>query len=593
MLGLALSLASLIYLLIKNRKNTSDTFVSKSIKIIIEVTFFILFVGSLLILHVNTDRPSIYFIIIALSSGFLALSILSVQTRIEISLQIVKIFLVSFNLKYSLFLSYWGVGVDYWGHLLDNYNLTQYGFIEVLSGKEVYFPLMHIQVAVNQIITGSPIKDATNFGIIIPLVCSSVCVFLIAQRLLNVKIGLLALLLVNISDFHIMWGSSPQTTTFGIVLFFFLIYTIIIASLTTTHRMLWSMLSLIILVSISLNHAISSFITFFTILGLLIGSIIYNFIFNNERHYIPPIIFFFLFSIILIHHWDIALYHGLEGEVSFFEKILSGFQFDLTEYAGFLNRPETIPEYITALPPFLERVAETIGLTILIGFSVIGGLFWLSNNYKNKLTFSILISSVIILFVTFAFPMMGIRNIMPTRWFAFIYFFLSILAAFAIIILLMKTTNHCFRIIGCFLLIFILTFFMTANTISNLDSPLWLKESSISTTYTYQEGIGAESITRISNRVMSDTRYFSLVSRTNYQAEAITFQEEQQLGNTPDTVFMWRNYMLNRPIMHFQRIENYDRRIKGTKILGIEFFKDLEKYNKIYMNDGITGYYLQ
>lgn len=593
MLGLALSLASLIYLLIKNRKKTSDTFVSKPMKRLFEVVFFILFAASLLILHANTDRPFFYFLIIALSSGFLALSILSVQTRIDISLQIIKIFLVSFNLKYSLFLSYWGVGVDYWGHLSDNYNLAQYGFIEVLSGKEVFFPLMHIQVAVSQIITGSPIKDATNFGIIIPLIISSVCVFLIAQRLLDVRIGLLAMLLVNISDYHIMWGSSPQTTTFGIVLYFFLIYSIIIASITSSHRMLWTVLSFTFIVSIVLTHAVSSFIIFITILGLFIGSIIYKIFYNNSSSYVPPVIFFFLYSILLIHHWDISLYHGLEGSTSFFERILSGFQFHLTEYAKPLNRPEAIKEYAAILPPFLDRVADTTGIAILIGLSILGGLFWLSNNYRNNVTFVTITTTLTLLFITFVFPLMGIRNIMPTRWFAFIYLFLSIMAAFAIIILLMKIPNHNLKKVVCFVLIFSLTFFMTANTISNLDSPLWLKESSISTTYTIQEGIGAETVTRISDRVMHDSRYSSVVGRTAYQTERVTFQYEEQLGRTPDTVFIWREYMLDRPIRTFGSLEGYYKNIVVNKVLGKDFLEKLNHHNKVYENDDISGYYLK
>ena len=117
--------------------------------------------------------------------------------------------IVSFNLKYSLFLGYYGVGSDYWRHLADNNLLSKYGFIEVLSAKEPYYPLMHIQVAITDIITHTPIKDATNFAIIIPLVISSICIFLVARNILNAKVGLLAMLIVNITDYHTYWGAAP------------------------------------------------------------------------------------------------------------------------------------------------------------------------------------------------------------------------------------------------------------------------------------------------------------------------------------------------------------------------------------------------
>jgi len=593
MLGFALSLASLIYLLIKNRKETSETFVSKSIQKIYEIVFFVLFTVSLLILHTNTDRPFSYFFMIALSSGILALSIISVNTKINIALQIFKIILISLNLKYSLFLSYWGSGVDYWGHLLDNLNLANNGYIEILSGKEVFFPLMHIQVAVNQIITGSQIKEATNFGIIIPLIISSVCILLVAKKFLDVRIGLLAMLLVNISDFHILWGSAPQTTTFGIILYFFLIFTIIIASITSTHRMLWSALVFTFIVSIVLSHAVSSFIIFITILGLFIGSIFYKIFFDNSISYFPSVIFFFLYSILLINHWDISLYHGLDGGTSFFEKILSGFQFFFTKHADLLNRPETIKEYAAVLPPFLERAANTMGLSIFIGLSVIGSLFWLSNNNRDKIKFTMVVATLSLLFITFIFPFMGIRNIMPSRWFAFIYFFLSLIAAFAIINLLMKISNQNLKKVVCFGLIFSLTFFMTASTISNLDSPLWLKESSISTTYTIQEGAGAETIVRISEKVMLDSRYSSAVGRISHQTEYIIFQSEEQIEKITKTVFIWRDYMLDRPIKMSALLEGYYKEIVVGKVLKKKYLETLNRFNKIYENDDMCGFYLE
>lgn len=224
MLGPALTLASLLYLGVKDRETVSNISIEKPAKALLEIIFFILFSASLLILHANEGRPLLYFVLIALSTGFLALSILFLQSKSDAIVQIIKILMISFNLKYSLFLGYFGVGSDYWRHLADNSDLTQFGFIEVLSGKEPFYPLMHIQVAVNAILTDIPIKDATNFAIIVPLVISSICVFLVARNIIDAKTGLLGMLIMNITDFHTYWGAVPQTTTFGLCLYYFLIF---------------------------------------------------------------------------------------------------------------------------------------------------------------------------------------------------------------------------------------------------------------------------------------------------------------------------------------------------------------------------------
>ncbi|MCX5844413.1 MAG: hypothetical protein NT022_11865, partial [Deltaproteobacteria bacterium] len=132
MLGLALTCASLVYLVIKKRQGVLNAPIHKSRKIIYEIIFFLLFSTSLLVLFTNENRPFSYFFLIALCSGFLALSILHAKTQSEIIMQILKIFMVSFNLKYSLFISFAGSGVDYWGHLKINSLLAQQGFINIL-----------------------------------------------------------------------------------------------------------------------------------------------------------------------------------------------------------------------------------------------------------------------------------------------------------------------------------------------------------------------------------------------------------------------------------------------------------------------------
>src|SRR5512137_1366802 len=74
-LGFALTLASSIYLIIKNREVVPNDSIQKTIKNLFEIIFFLLFSLSLLVLLTHEDRPLLYFILIALCTGFTALSI--------------------------------------------------------------------------------------------------------------------------------------------------------------------------------------------------------------------------------------------------------------------------------------------------------------------------------------------------------------------------------------------------------------------------------------------------------------------------------------------------------------------------------------
>jgi len=591
MLGPALTLASLLYLVIKNRETVLSESITKPAKILLEVIFFILFSASLLTLHANEGRPLVYFVLIALSAGFLALSIVFLKSKGEAVIQIVKILMVSFNLKYSLFLGYYGVGSDYWRHLADNNLLSQYGFIEVLSAKEPYYPLMHIQVAITDIVTNTPIKDATNFAIIIPLVISSICIFLVARNILNAKVGLLAMLIVNITDFHTYWGAVPQTTTYGICLYYFLIFFIFRGATINLNKKTWLALILLFIPVLILAHAVSSFIALISILGLIAGSCVYRICYDNRAVILPPILVLLLYGVVLLQHWFVALYNQMREE-TFFDVITSTLITYITEHADFLNRPEAVSGYATMLPPLVERMADTTGLALLMFLSAIGCLFWLSKKYRSAFTFPMIVCTVVLLFITFGFPLFGIRNIIPSRWFAFMYFFLSIMAAFALLSILSKTSKKGLGLMMCFVILSSLTFFMTTSTISNEDSCFWLRETTISMAYTAQEGVGAETLSNVAERVLVDSRYAEVISNRPHNAERIKFSSDRQITRTPDTVFLWRRYMLDRPIQNNIHLEGYYQEVLSPEILGIQSLNRLDNFDKMYDNHGIEGYYL-
>jgi len=587
-LGVALSLASTTYLLIVNKKEIDHPFKdNKRTQFALEILYFIFFSLSLLLLHMSSNRPLLYFLLISLCTVLLVLSIYESKTKYTRNLQIIKTFGLAINIRYSIFYCYAGSGVDYWEHLNMNNILSQVGNIDVLFSKEPSFPLMHIQVAMNKILTDLPIKDATNFAILLPLVFSALCVFLVAKKYFNENIGLLAMLIFSMCDFTILWGAQPQTTSFGLCLFSFLIF-ILFKKFEQKGKYEWTLLSLALIIAIILSHAVSSFIAIFALLGLFIGSYAYKILFGKGvSSFLSSTLG--LFGLMLLAHWLYAIYN--QTNITFFQQTTKMLNYYIgSDVFGFLNRQETIAGIAMKLPPFIERFAETMGLTILVFFSVIGCLFWLRKDYCNSPTFSIIGCITIVLGFTLSFPLFGLENIIPGRWFAFIFFFMSIACAFAIFRIVSRIQHKGILIIFFFLIISGFTFFMIVNTTTNMDSPLWLKESTVSTTYTEQELKGPLTISQYSSNLFSNSRYARTVFKEIVGIDQNSINSINEIFNSKGDIFIWRNYMISRPIQLYIGGFGVYKGVYEKKILGNETLSRLNMQNKIYENDDIIGF---
>lgn len=173
---------------------------------------------------------------------------------------------------------------------------------------------------------------------------------------------------------------------------------------------------------------------------------------------------------------------------------------------------------------------------------------------------------------------------MPTRWFAFEYFFVCIFAAFSIIQISYLFNEICLKKVFVMSLIFVMTFFMVSNSVSNLDSPVWLKENTKSTTYTHAEIQGAKTMSLYSEELFSDYFFNGLVLYDYLGSIVVT--DLQKIRE----VFLWRNYMLDRPIMKYDSLENYDRVIQSNVVYGQSTLNKLEQINKIYDNGEIIAF---
>jgi hypothetical protein len=591
--GIALFLASGLYLL--NRRN--EAFAKKKIMGLdipnryFDILFFILFSLCILSLYNGGGRTIEYFILFSVMCGVLACSIINSISKDNTPFHIIKILIVSFLANFSIYILSAGSGIDYWEHLRMNSFLSQSGDINVLFFKEIFFPLMHIQVALGQIIGNIPIREASSIFITVPYLISAICVFLIGRKLFDDTIGLLGMLIVSISDYHIAWGIGPQTTTFGIALFYFLLMLVFyFRDAGQKNKLNYTFLVILLSFSIIFSHAVSSFITIIAICSIFFGSFMYKIIFRGEDGLLLSVWILIIYLIFLIQHWFDAIYHGTTGN-SFFEVVLSSLQYYINGYADFLNRPESIAQYSVQLPHLLDRILDSSGITLLIFLSVIGVLFWLSSGYRNRYTIPIIVSTVTLMTITFGFPLFGLRNILPTRWFVFFYFFLGLLAAFSIVRFQNFFTKKIIKLFLTATIISVLTFFMITCTIANTGNPLWLKESTVSTTYSVQEIHGAETLSRFSDRFVSDYFFGISVMGDYYSKSTIPITDTGNLTQISGRIFIWRDYMFEHPIPIEKNLPGYYKSISIDTILGDEIYQKLQRNSKIFENGRMSGYF--
>jgi hypothetical protein len=583
-IGMTLILSCSLYLFAYHIYEYPFQELSRKEKTILDVIFLVLFSLSLIILHNSEHRPASYFLIYSLCVATIAVSIYFSTQRQDYLKQAIKIILVSLNIKYSIY-NLAGVvpGIDSWTHAGMNQLLSQYGTIDVLRGKEMYFPIMHMQTAIMEIIGNNSIKDASNFAVIIPFVLASIFVYLISKQFIGERGGLFAMLLISISDYNIYWGSAPQTTTYGLIFYYMLIY-LLIKTYYIKSSPEYVTLSIFLSFVLVLTHAVSSFIFTVTILSLFAGSIVYSYLY--EEKIISQFRSISVISLItLLQYWFIALYKK-EGD-SFFKTIASTLHNYVTGSAGLLNRPETTDVIAKTLPPFLERLADTTGFSILLFFGVVGALLCSSSKYRNKINFIFIYALTIIFGIMFAFPLFGLRNIMPTRWFSFGYLFLSMFASFAILKLFSCVENKKNRSIWIFLVFVSISFFMSTSTVSNLDSPVWLKNSTVSTTYSLKEVTGTERIVSYGANIVTDSSYGHGLISAYLDHKYTVFNVSNRLNG--DSTFLWRSYMEDRPIPG-SVIKVKNKILYPDVILGSAFHSDLDKKNKIYDNNGLSAY---
>ena len=574
-LGPLLAIACLLYLRFRTKILTGGTdfnlnfnFSSKTLKII-NIFYWLCISVALLSYHQAPPyyRPPIFFFSISLGAALLGLEILASKFKDNFNVfrTISKILFISLILRASAyFISPYPVGIDPWTHAKYIENFLHYHQVMVPPDFEEYYcnyPLAHLLACAANLIGNISIKESM-FIIGAVLALSTIFVYLFVKKITNnTNLALLSMLLLNFADFHIQWSIEVIAMTFGIAIYAIIIY--LILKTKEKHQLIYTALLILFLFVIIWTHTISSFIALISVICLYIGSLVYSGIYEkgkykelvrilkkprkywnvskkhikngaervvNQNTLVVSLSFCVIFTVLLVFHW-------MDPTYPFIESITIGLVNSLTAEAEFLGR-ETLPTVaeseLAERWEMIPKILNILGFLIYVFLGILGTLYCLSKKYADKTKFSLIFMLIILYSVFFAFPLFGIRNIVPYRWPAFIYVSFVLFVGIGLTGLLSILKGKRQMIAFVIVVLFITSFFMITNFVTDMDSPV------------YGGDVNPKRVWTESERTISK-------SVRNYYDGIITFGSLTPDGNIDwsymnNKLVIWRKMSLTRPI---------------------------------------------
>ena len=590
-LGPLLAIACLLYLRFRDRILTSRTefnlnFDNKTLKII-NILYWLCISVALLSYHQAPPyyRPPIFFIAISLGATLLGLEILSSKFKDNYNIFsiISKILLISLILRASAyFVSLYPIGSDPWVHARYIENFLSFHHLMVTPDMNDYYccyPLAHLLAVAANLIGIINVKESM-FIIGAVLALSTIFVYLIVKKVTNnINLALLSMLLLNFAEFHIRWSIEVIAMSFGIAIYAIIIY--LILKTKEKHQLIYTSFLILFLFVIIWTHTVSGFIALVSVICLYLGSFIYQGIYEEDKHkeVVVSLTLCMIFVVLLVFHW-------MDLKYPFFESITIGLVNSLNREAEFLGRA-----MLSNVGERWETILNILSFLVYIVFGIVGSLYCLSKKYADKTKVSMVFLLIVLYFVFFVFPIMGMRNIMPYRWPAFIYvsFVLFVGIGLTGVLSMLKSKNQ--KIAFVFVVLFITSFFMITPSVSDMDSPVYGKVINQKLVWTESEMALFRKINNSYNGVIVTDLQTRVINSAYLKREKgkissylSTLNGDMNWDFMNDKLVIWRKISLTRPV----QVAAYRN---PNMLLGKEFKNNLDnKFSCIYDTEEARAY---
>jgi hypothetical protein len=580
-MGIAFLAASLLYLLFRRKIVTSTGFAlpySITLTLLLNIIFVSTMAASSYLMLSELYRPPLYFFLISLSVAAVTAEILSSRKSSQTWLILVKILLLALSLRYGLLYESPGfIGSDGWlhsttietwianGHITSSVSTLPSGY-----ATYSYFPIMHLVVMATRIITSLNPKDSLFLSVGILNIVSILFVFLIGQRLLDGKGGLLAALFISVCPSHITSGTTLIAQSLGHIFFTVLLFLI----LRRTSSVAFSLSYIIFSVVLVITHTVSTFVTSIAFVFILVGNKIYTAVTKVpvQRIYLEynSVILF----VVLMIAWWMNSYYQPGGTV--FEVLLRGIVNALNMEAEFVGSVIHMPS---------TSVINRFWFLISIGLIVIGILQWLHQSKRNNVRTAITAGTIVMALITLVFPLFKIENLLPERWLPFIYVIGAGLVVQGIVALSAVFGRGVSQAITLTIVFFVFSMFAINNYTVNTHTPFYAEPGRIG--FIQSDLSAVDTIfSKNDSEITTDIDYAELIFRGEKRFADLTYLDPivEEKG-----LIIIRKYLSEHP----QFVEYFWR--KGSATLeetaaNFNKFNNRDLYNLVYNNGQVKAY---
>ncbi|MFC7214722.1 hypothetical protein ACFQO4_11620 [Saliphagus sp. GCM10025334] len=537
---IVLGLACGLYLLSLYAQDTNPAMPTLSRPALMALPTLVLFGLSALVALtlVQGERTLAFFVLSGLVGTLLIAQIVFSQDEtFNTGLVLLQLVLFAFVFRFTALYATPGyIGIDIWTHMeLAGSILEERSLSAISNDKHYGSPLYHLLVASSAIVFDVPLRAALylTVGVVMPL--SILLVYATANLLISPRWSALAASLFAMASYVSLWGMHLIPTSMGLVFFLGVLYALI-RVMRIEYTLRDFTLLLVLSLAVILTHQVSTFIMLVVLVTAFLAQLVFmigpfgldrldtnTFRTKKPVNLVGLVVFNFGLTIFV---WSLTPYR----QDSFLGTVLSYFTQTIEESAGFLNiasgtgSEDSASE--VAAPTLLDQVVpyvDSLGFLLLLGLTFAGCLYVVHRKRAEQSVFTLLLASAFMLVFVMGLPMFGIRNFIPTRWFAFLYAPMAILGAIAIRVFI-RDLDPRLAVVTVLLVVLIYPGAMAFAAESNTENPVFpqqheqlaYSDSELTAVSSIGEMTGspAGSEIRPDQQLHTDHPYFTVFDRT-------------------------------------------------------------------------------
>jgi hypothetical protein len=593
-IGIAILSSCLIYIFFRKKfKNEALIFSGKEkLKSVLSLLFYIIFLICLLIYSMNLYyRPLSYFILICVLAGIIASEILSVREGDKVSYILLQIFLLSILIRVGIFYNFPSLmGYDAYFHANMARIITDTGYVAPfqISGKYFYYPLAHIFISVAQIMGKTDVKDAIFYSIGLANIFITAFIYLIGKKLEGPQMGLLAALLLNLNNHNIITGIANITSGSLVLCYFiFILYTIF----SEKQELKYTGFILLITILMVLTHQLTTFVVLFSLVTIYTGKYLHNHLCKNSLLKTTGFNYILFFVVSMQTYWTFTY---VSSDTSFLAMILKPLV-DVFE-TGTVYSSNVLIVGSVANQDALETLLLHISYLALPFFAIGGVLAWFSREDIKRINkFTVALVVIILYGVAYGVPLLGMRNLLTSRWFPLISVFLALVAASYMLKLVSLFDLKKLKIPAIFIIVLLFSFVMMTTPGIDKDNPLVAKDTTVRNQFKDVEIQTVETVTgKYSGNILMDSPYDSCLfyKNSNFNssnASVFNIQNIQTGKIEGNPMVLLRKSTLEEPVS-INDPDHYG--VNFVQALPEEFFNRFETqdYALVYNNEEVSAY---